>query len=235
MLVKTLPAIVATVAVVAAVAPRMQATTPTAPAAAEQSMKQFLAQGETLRPYRATRRLDARNGDRHGWLEATTELVGGSFRYTITAEGGHDTIRSKVLRPVLDAERDLIARGEMQRSALAPCNYEFQAKGIDADGLATVLLSPRRKERVLLNGTLFLRPVDGEPVRLEGRLAKSPSFWVKTVDIVRIYDRIGEAVMPVALESTAQVRFLGEATLRMTYTYSEIEGRPVAAGLQARR
>jgi hypothetical protein len=233
-LAKMLPGLVALVAV-AAVAPRMQATTPNAPEAAEQSMKQFLAQGEALRPYRATRRIEARNGDRHGWLEAATELVGNTFRYTITGEGGHDAIRSKVLRPVLDAERDLIARGEMQRSALAPCNYTFEAKGIDARGLATVLLSPRRKERVLVNGTLFLRPVDGEPVRLEGRLAKSPSFWVKTVDIVRIYDRVGDTVMPVALESTAQVRFLGEATLRMTYTYTEIDGRPVAAGLQARR
>jgi hypothetical protein len=234
MLAKMLTGFVAFVAV-AAVAPRMQATAPSAPEAAEQSMKQFLAQGETQRPYRAMRRIEARNGDRHGWLEATTELSGGTFRYTITAEGGHEAVRNKVLKPVLDAERDLVARGEMARSALAPCNYQFEPKGIDENGLAKVVLSPLRKERVLVNGTLFLRPVDGEPVRLEGRLAKSPSFWVKSVDIVRIYDRIGDAVMPVALESTAQVRFIGQATLRMTYTYEQIDGRPVAAGLQARR
>jgi hypothetical protein len=90
-----------------------------------------------------------------------------------------------------------------------------------------VLLSPKRKERVLVSGAMFLRPVDGELVRVQGRLAKSPSFWVKTVDIVRTYDRIGGAVMPVSLETTAQVRMFGTATLRMTYQYSEIDGRPV--------
>jgi hypothetical protein len=64
-------------------------------------------------------------------------------------------------------------------------------------------------------------------VRLEGRLARSPSFWVKDVDIVRTYERVAGIIVPVALESKAQVRFLGEASLRMTYVYSEIEGRPL--------
>jgi hypothetical protein len=33
----------------------------------------------------------------------------------------------------------------------------------------------------------------------------------------------------VALESTAQLRLFGDATLRVTYAYSEVDGRPVAA------
>ena len=65
--------------------------------------------------------------------------------------------------------------------------------------------------------------------RLQGRLAKNPSFLVKNVDVVRKYERIDGVIVPVSLESTAQLRFLGEATLRMTYSYSEIEGRPVAS------
>ena len=77
------------------------------------------------------------------------------------------------------------------------------------------------------NRNVFLGPTDGALVRLEGRLARSPSFWVKDVDIVRTYERVGGIIVPVALESKAQVRFLGEASLRMTYVYSEIEGRPL--------
>jgi hypothetical protein len=34
--------------------------------------------------------------------------------------------------------------------------------------------------------------------------------------------------MPVSLESNAQLRLFGDATLRVTYAYSEIDGRPVA-------
>ena len=82
---------------------------------------------------------------------------------------------------------------------------------------------------MLVAGTMFLRPDGGDLVRLQGRLAKNPSFWVKDVDIVRTYERIGIAVLPVALETKAHVRFLGVATLRMTYVYSEVDGRPIVA------
>jgi hypothetical protein len=53
---------------------------------------------------------------------------------------------------------------------------------------------------------------------------KKSSFWVKNVNIVRAYERIDGNIVPVALATKAQVRFLGEATLRMTYVYSEIDG-----------
>ena len=214
---------------VAIVGPQVRATVPHTAEAAEHSMRQFLAQGDAQHPYKATRRLEARNGGTSGWLEVQTGYSpAAGFSYAITGEGGSGHIRNKVLKAVLDGEREIVAKGEMARSTLAPCNYEFQAAGVDAEGLAKVLLSPKRKERVLINGALFLRPVDGEPVRVQGRLAKSPSFWIKSVDIIRTYDRIDGIVMPVALESTAQVRILGDATLKMTYTYSEIDGRPVA-------
>jgi hypothetical protein len=198
------------------------------PDPADQSVKQFLAQDRTQPTYQAARRLEARNGQLSAWMEAVTAYSqSAGFRYQITGEGGSDSIRNKVLRAVLEGEREIIALGESARSALARENYTFQPNGIGADGLANIQLTPRRKERALLLGTMLLRPTGGDLVRLEGRLAKSPSFWVKNVDIVRIYERINGVVMPVRLESRAQVRFLGEATLRMTYRYSEIDGRPV--------
>jgi hypothetical protein len=212
------------------VAPNARATV-TDPA--DHSIRQFLARDDTQHPYRAVRRLEAETGSRKGWMEATTEYSPETgFRYEITAEGGSGYIRSRVLKAVLEAERDLIAQGEMARSSLAPSNYTFQANGIDADGLASVLLSPRRKERVLVSGMMSLTPSGGELVRLQGRLAKSPSVWVKTVDIVRTYERIDGTVVPVAFETKAQVRFLGEATLHMTYVYSEIDGRRLASSRQ---
>jgi hypothetical protein len=197
---------------------------------ADSSIEQFLAQDDTQRSYRAVRRLEAENGSRKGWMEAITEYSPQSgFQYEITAEAGSGFIRSKVLKAVLDGERDVIAHGETARSSLAPTNYTFQANGIDTDGLANVLLSPRRKERVLVSGMMALNVSDGALVRLQGRLAKSPSFWIKNVDIVRTYERIDGNVVPVALQTRAQIRFLGEATLRMTYVYSEIDGRPLSS------
>lgn len=197
--------------------------------AADASIQRFLAQGDVPHSYRASRRLEAENGDRRGWVQAQTEyspITG--LRYEITAQGGSSFIRGRILRAVLDGEREMVAQGEMARSALAVTNYMFSPRGVDEDGLANILLSPKRKDPVLVAGTLFLVPADGNPVRLEGRLAKSPSFWVKDVDVVRTYERIGGVVMPIGLESSAEIRWFGPASLRMTYSYLEIDGRPVA-------
>ena len=200
----------------------------TVPDAADQPIQQFLAQDNTPPPYRAVRRLEVENGSRNGWMEALTEYSPETgFRYEITAEGGSGYIRTKVLKAVLDGEREVIAQGESARSSLDLVNYRFQANGIDSNGRANVLLSPRRKERVLVAGMMALNAADGALVRLQGRLAKSPSFWVKNVDIVRSYERIDGKVVPVALDSKAQVRFLGDATLHMTYVYSEIDGHRI--------
>lgn len=219
-LVRALPLLVAV-----GLVPGLQATV----ADADRCIRQFLAQDGTQPAYRAVRRLEARNGKRSGWLEAVTEYSpDAGFRYAVTAEGGNGYIRDNVLRAVLEGERDVIARGEAGRSSLAEANYTFRANGIGEDGLVNVSVSPRRKERVLVAGQMFLMPEDGRLVRLEGQLAKSPSFWIRNVAIVRTYDRIAGSVVPVALESHAQVRLMGRATLNMTYQYSHINGRPVS-------
>jgi hypothetical protein len=66
-------------------------------------------------------------------------------------------------------------------------------------------------------------------VRVQGRLVKSPSFWVKDVNIVRSYSRLEGLVVPVTLDSTAHIRLIGSATLHMTYAYSEIDGHSVSS------
>ena len=176
------------------------------PDPADYSMRQFLQKDDTQRSYRAMRRLEAENGGRRGWLEAVTEYsIESGFHYQVTAEGGSSLVRSKVLRAVLDGEREIIAEGETARS-LALANYAFQPNGVDDDGLANILLSPKREERVLVEGTMFLKPDGGDLVRLQGRLAKNPSFWVRNVQIVRSYKRIEGVVVPVTLESTARAR-----------------------------
>jgi len=62
-------------------------------------------------------------------------------------------------------------------------------------------------------------------VRLEGELAKNPSFWTRRVHIVRHYQRFLGIRMPVALETTAAVRIAGRSTFRVTYEYESINGQ----------
>lgn len=194
------------------------------------AMKKFLAQPTSSHSYRASRRLEASGSGQRGWLDAHTDFTPqNGFRYEVTAEGGSGYIRSRVLRSLLEAERQLIARGGGDEASVSPANYAFTEDGSDENGLARVLLQPRRKERSLIDGKMFITPQDGELVRVEGRLAKSPSFWITRVNVVRSFRRINGVPVPVSLESTAQLRLLGRSTLSMTYRYSEIDEQPVSA------
>lgn len=180
--------------------------------------------------YRALRRLEA-NNDHFGkraemvvWTEA--DRVNG-FRYEIVSEEGSGYIRSKVLHAALDAEQKMWASGEPQRAAMSLTNYEFEEHGIATDGLAALIVKPRRKDVLLVDGMIFVTKDEGDLVRIEGRLSKTPSFWTRRVEVERRYSRIGGVHVPVSLESVAQVLIAGRSTFRMTYEYETINGRRV--------
>jgi hypothetical protein len=191
------------------------------------AMQHFLARPAIAHQYRASRRLEASGSGQRAWLDVQTEFtLTSGFVYHVTAEGGSGFIRGRVLRSLLDEEQKLIARGGTAGIALSPENYQFTPEGFNDEGLAVVGLRPLRKDRSLIAGRMFLT-VDGELRRIEGRLAKSPSFWVARVNVIRSYRRINGVLMPVSLETTAQLRLFGSSALRMTYRYSHIDDRVV--------
>jgi len=194
-------------------------------------MEMFLARPAGAHPYRASRRLEASGSGQRGWLDVQTDFtVSSGLQYEVTAEGGSGYIRTRVLRSLLDEERRLIANGRGPAVAISGANYQFRLEGVNEEGLTVVSLRPRRKDRSLINGRMFLTTLDGDLVRIEGRLARNPSFWITRVQVVRLYRRIDGVLMPVSLDTTAQLRLLGSSSLRMTYRYSHIDERPVSDG-----
>ena len=188
----------------------------------------FLSYPSGPHSYRAGRRLEASGGGLSAWLEADTDYDPATgLHYEITGQGGSGIIRSHVLEPMLQQEQELIARKQTGTVALSPVNYEFTQDATVEDGLATILLQPRREERALSAGSLLVKPDDGELVMLTGRLAKNPSFWTKRVDVVRHYQVVNTVLMPVLLDSTTQLRFFGHAHFEMAYHYTSIDEQPV--------
>lgn len=218
------------VAVLAFAASSAHTTGATGPSAqALTALDLFLSQPPTVHPYRASRRLEASGSGQRGWLDVQTDFtVASGLQYEITAEGGSGYIRRRILRSLLDEEQRLIAQGEAPSVALSAGNYEFRPESINDEGLAVVRLRPLRKHRSLIEGRMFLTTASGDLVRIEGRLARNPSFWLTRVNIVRSYRRIEDVVMPVSLETNARLRLLGSSSLRMTYHYSHIGERVVS-------
>ena len=190
----------------------------------------FLSGRTLARQYSATRRLEASGSGQRGWLDVRTRYAAGSgFVYDVTSEGGSGLIRGRVLRSLLEEEKQLIASGSGSRVAVSRDNYAFTPESLNPDGTVVVTIRPLRKERSLISGRLILSS-DGVLQRVEGQLAKNPSFWVTRVNVVRTYRLINGVLMPVCLETTARLRFLGSSSLRMTYSYSEIDEQPVDDG-----
>jgi hypothetical protein len=191
------------------------------------AMQHFLDGTTTAHQYSASRRLEASGSGHQGWLDVQTEFTTASgFFYQVTAEGGSGYIRSRVLRSLLDEEQTLVARRGGAAVAISTDNYEFTPDGLNEEGLAVVGMRPLRKDKSLIAGRMFLT-IDGDLVRVEGRLAKNPSFWVTRVNVVRSYRRINGVPMPVTLQTTAQLRLLGSSALRMTYRYAQVDERAV--------
>ncbi len=207
---------------------------------AAQDFELTLARSNTIAPpaYRAFRRLEGGliDSERRGWLEVWTEHQPGiGMTFEVTAEGGSEYVRNKILRNMLKSEQKLIASGKRLRASLEAKNYQFIDGGFTGDGLQRVILKPAKVSDGILNGSLWLEPVSGYMTRLEGRLVKSPSFWLRDVDATWKFAEMGGHLVPVEMTSTGRVRMFGRSNFRMTYDYASIDGRPANARLSAEK
>ncbi len=179
--------------------------------------------------YRALRHFDAasRRMRSVAWMDVWTETDERGFRYQIVAEGGSEYIRSRVFRGTLQIEERQWAANAPDGAAVTTSNYRFADTDVRPDGLVRIAVQPRRKDLLLVDGWIFLRPGDGDLVRIEGELSKLPSFWTRNVQIVRHYERIAGVRMPVALDTTSNVLIAGTSTFRQRWEYESVNGNRV--------
>lgn len=186
-----------------------------------------------VKQYRAFRRMHAANErfNQEGWVDCWTELDQRGFHYEIVSERGSDYVREKVLKTLLRREQELIAEGNAGRADINGDNYEF-AEGVDAQdpqgGERTVLLKPKRRDVLLVDGRMVINQEGTELLRVEGRLSKNPSFWTSLVDIVREFTRLDGVRVPISTETVAKLKFAGTSRMDVRYEYETINGRPVS-------
>jgi hypothetical protein len=202
------------------------------PAGQPPIVQKFLtADGDTLTSYKAIRRLTAstRGGRMRASLEARATLDPASgFSYEILSEEGSSLIRRKVLIGALEAEREAVVSAESRGARLTPENYDFIGVSLASERLYRIDVRARRKHQMLIDGALFVDGESADLVRMEGELAKRPSFWTRRVRVVREYARIEGFHVPVSMQSTADVLIVGASNFSMTYTYLEINGHAVS-------
>ena len=116
-------------------------------------------------------------------------------------------------------------------------NYDFRftrAENVGGRCFYELELLPRREDKHLLRGSIWIDAATYLPRRVEGEPAKSPSWWLRKVNITLLYSDVSGMWLQTSTEATAAVRILGPHTLisrDVEYRITE----PVAASCPARK
>lgn len=95
-------------------------------------------------------------------------------------------------------------------------NYDFRfVRQEDVEGQLCYMLEllPKRKDRNLVRGNVWVDVKTYLLRRTEGQPAKSPSWWLRDVHMTFLYGEINGMWLQTSSEATATVRILGQHTM----------------------
>src|SRR5579862_7685506 len=120
----------------------------------------------------------------------------------------------KMVRELLDRETESAKKGHS--SEISRKNYDFVFLRRENFGVVpeyVLGIIPKRKNKYLLHGQIWVDASTFRIRRIDGVPAKSPSFWIKNVHITVQFAQLGGMWVPVSFDAIAAVRFLGQYTL----------------------
>ncbi|HXC42928.1 MAG TPA: hypothetical protein VNY51_05315 [Candidatus Dormibacteraeota bacterium] len=121
-----------------------------------------------------------------------------------------------VVRRILQHESQMV-EGSGSRATIDNNNYSFGYMGeASLDGSPCYLLSlnPKRKEIDLIRGTAWVDEHSFLVRRVEGQIAKTPSWLLKKVDLKIDFAEMEGTWLQTGMEAVADVRLLGSQTLK---------------------
>lgn len=131
--------------------------------------------------------------------------------FVTTSESGSGIIRQMALKPLISSEIETAAGKQHHDSAISPANYSLDLLGEQQVGPYHCFVAqavPKRNDKYLFEGKLWIDAEDYAVVRIEGHPAKKLSFWIERADFVRQYQRINGFWLPEKDETLVQVRAL---------------------------
>jgi hypothetical protein len=120
----------------------------------------------------------------------------------------------RIVRQMLEHETEIVRNYES--TDLSPANYQFRyLREEELGGRRCYVLEivPRRKDKTLLRGQIWVDTITYLLRRTEGEPARSPSWWLKDARVVLVYSEVGGMWLQTSSESSAEVRFWGRHTL----------------------
>ena len=170
-----------------------------------------------VRPYTVSREYRLYAGDSNQSesqvLAEVSFIPPGSKEYAIKESEGSGQ-GPRVVRKVLAHEQEMAA--DWERTALTHDNYDFQLAGMgvsDGHRCYVLIMSPKRDSKDLIRGRAWVDAENFNVRKMEGELAKSPSWWVKRVQLTLTFNEVQGLWLQTAARAAADVRLVGKRVL----------------------
>ena len=167
-----------------------------------------------------------------GRLQAIRRLFPmGHLDYRVLEIAGDATVKKQVIVRYISAD-EKATELDASSVALTPANYKIQYAGSVWLGNRLTYafrMIPRKKREGLINGVLWLDGETGIAVRESGYLAKSPSVFVKRINLTRENELLNGTIAERITHIAVETRLIGRAQLviveRPCQTAAMIRGR----------
>ena len=170
-----------------------------------------------LRAYEVTREYKVFRGDDKqptSEIRAQIDFAPPDIKtYKITQARGNSR-GERMVRELLDRESESAKKGP--GSEISRANYDFVFLRSDTVGTVpeyVLRIVPKRKDKYLLRGQVWIDARTFRIRRIEGVPAKSPSIWIKGIHVTLQFAERSGVWIPTSIDAVATVRFLGLYTL----------------------
>lgn len=140
--------------------------------------------------------------------------------FVVSSETGSGLVRRLALNALIASEIETAAGKQHHDNAISPANYVLEPLGEQQVGpynCFVVLATPKRRDKYLFEGKIWIDVEDYAVVRIEGHPAKKLSFWIESADFVRQYQKIDSFWLPQRDVTFVQVRLYGKKALTIDH------------------
>jgi hypothetical protein len=131
------------------------------------------------------------------------------------------------LNPLIASEIEAAAGKQHHDSSITPANYTLELLGEQQVGPYHCYVAravPKRRDKYLFEGKIWIDAKDYAVVRIEGHPAKKLSFWIERADFVRQYEKIDQFWLSRRDETFVQVRLYGKKVLTIDHRNYTVNG-----------
>jgi len=144
----------------------------------------------------------------------------GTKHFYVVTEDGWKAANKHVLKKMLESETETSTPEIRPQTRLTADNYTFALVSSELiDGRLTYVIdaTPKRRDKYLMDGRVWIDAQDFAMVRAEGKPAHNPSFWTRSIHFVQQYRKDGSYWFPSSTLSVTEARIFGTTKVNINY------------------